>query len=144
MVLTACLFPRGMFSTQGENGSNVFVMKMTGHMPHYYKVRWSCMAQGKILKCHSKAKLKVTTGHNHCCHTAMEQTTYIYILLLVRVIVGCLFFILGDNRWPPEGRKVAGFLSHVAIHYLLCFCPLTSCITLGSLRIFSKHEIKRH
>lgn len=82
-------------------------MKMTGYMPHYYKVRWSCMAQGKILKCHSKAKLKVTTGQNHCCHRAMEQTTYIYILLLVKVIVECLFFTLGNNRWPLEGRKVA-------------------------------------
>lgn len=82
-------------------------MKMTGYMPHYYKVRWSYIAQGKILKCHSKAKLKVTTGQNHCCHIAMEQTTYIYILLLVKVIVECLFFTLGNNRWPLEGRKVA-------------------------------------
>lgn len=102
------------------------------------------MAQGKILKCHSKAKLKVTTRHNHCGHIAMEQTTYIYILLLVKVIVEFLFFTLGDNRWPLEGKKVAGFLSHFAIHFLLCFCPLTSYITLGSLGIFFKHEIKRH
>lgn len=40
----------GMLFTQEKNGSNVFangVMKMLEYTPHLYKIRWSCMVQGK-------------------------------------------------------------------------------------------------